>query len=146
MSVTVLFVCVHNSGRSQMAAAFFNLMAKGKVKAFSAGTKPADTVNPAVVEAMREAGIDISDNKPQMLTIDLVEKAERMITMGCGEDTEAVCPAGFLETEDWALEDPHGKTIEEVRKIRDEVKRRVKKLIVDLDGSYKKQINLESFL
>lgn len=132
MSVTVLFVCVHNSGRSQMAAAFFNLMAKGKAKAFSAGTKPADTVNPVVVEAMREVGIDISGNRPQMLTMDLVEKADRMITMGCGADAEAVCPAGFLETEDWALDDPHGKPIEEVRKIRDEVKRRVENLLTEM--------------
>jgi arsenate reductase len=143
MSVTVLFVYVHNSGRSQMAAAFFSLMAKGKAKAFSAGTKPADTVNPVVVEAMREVGIDISGNKPQMLTMDLVEQADRMITMGCGADAEAICPAGFLETEDRALDDPHGKPIEEVRKIRDEVKRRVEKLIVDLDGSDKQQTNLE---
>ncbi|OGN89950.1 MAG: arsenate reductase [Chloroflexi bacterium RBG_13_46_14] len=132
MSATVLFVCVHNSGRSQMAAAFFNLMAKGKAKALSAGTKPADTVNPVVVEAMREVGIDISSNRPQMLTMDLVEKADRMITMGCGEDTEAVCPAGFLETEDWELEDPHGKRLEEVREIRDEVKRRVENLLTEM--------------
>jgi len=118
-----------------MAAAFFNLLAKGKANAFSAGTQPAETVSPVVVEAMKEVGIDISGNKPQLLTMDLVEKADRMITMGCGADAEAVCPAGFLETEDWSLDDPFGKSIEEVRKIRDEVRRRVENLLIELDIS-----------
>lgn len=135
MSKTVLFVCVHNSGRSQMATAFFNLLAKGKARAISAGTQPADSVNQVVVEAMEEVGIDISDNRPQLLTMDLAEKADRMITMGCGADVDAVCPAGFLETEDWALDDPHSKSIEEVRKIRDEIKRRVRDLLKELDIS-----------
>lgn len=135
MSATVLFVCAHNSGRSQMAAAFFNSMAAGRAQVYSAGTQPADSVNTVVVEAMKEIGIDISGNKPQMLTMDLVEKADRMITMGCGEDTGAVCPAGFLETEDWALDDPHRKSLEEVRKIRDEVKRRVANLLMELAGT-----------
>jgi arsenate reductase (thioredoxin) len=135
MNKTVFFVCVHNSGRSQMASAFFNRLAKGKVKAFSAGTQPAETVNPIVVEAMKEVGIDINNNKPQKFTMDLVEKADRMITMGCGADAESICPAGFLETEDWSLDDPHGKPIEEVRKIRDEVRRRVEKLLIELDIS-----------
>jgi len=129
---TVLFVCVHNSGRSQMAEAFFNKLAGGKAQALSAGTQPADEVNPVVVEAMREAGIDISGNKPKALTIDMVEKADRMITMGCGAEAEAVCPASFIETEDWALEDPKGKTIEAVRKIRDEIKERVTKLLNEI--------------
>jgi arsenate reductase len=118
-----------------MASAFFNRLAKGKVKAFSAGTQPAETVNPIVVEAMKEVVIDISNNKPQKFTMDLVEKADRMITMGCGADAESICPAGFLETEDWSLDDPHGKPIEEVRKIRDEVRRRVEKLLIELDIS-----------
>ncbi|UCC16554.1 MAG: arsenate reductase ArsC [Dehalococcoidales bacterium] len=135
MKKTVLFVCVHNSGRSQMAAAFFDRLAKGKAKAFSAGTQPADSVNHVVVEAMKEVGINISDNRPQLLSMDLVEKADRMITMGCGADAEAVCPAGFMETEDWALDDPHGKPIEEVRKIRDEIRRRVENLLIELDIS-----------
>ena len=135
MSKTVLFVCVHNSGRSQIAAAFFNQIAKDKASAISAGTQPADSVNQVVVEAIKEVGIDISGNKPQLLTMDLVEKADRMITMGCGADAEAVCPAGFLETEDWALDDPHGKPIEEVRKIREEVRRRVENLLKELDVS-----------
>jgi arsenate reductase len=128
----VLFVCVHNSGRSQMAEAFFNHVAKGKAQAYSAGTQPADKVNPAAVEAMREVGIDISGNKPKALTMDMVEKAHRMITMGCGAEAEAVCPASFIETEDWALEDPKGKTLEQVRKIRDEIKERVIRLLAEL--------------
>jgi len=129
---TVLFVCIHNSGRSQIAEAFFNHMAKGKAQAYSAGTQPANEVNPVVVEAMREAGIDISSNKPKLLTMDMVEKAARMITMGCGAEAQAVCPASFVQTEDWALEDPKGKTLEQVRKIRDEIKKRVEKLLAEL--------------
>ncbi len=129
---TVLFVCIHNSGRSQMAEAFFNLMARGKARAYSAGTQPAGKVNPVVVEAMKEIGIDISSNIPKVLTVDMIEKADRMITMGCGAEAEAVCPASFIETEDWALEDPYGKSIEEVRKIRDQIKERVSKLIKQL--------------
>ena len=129
---TVLFVCIHNSGRSQMAEAFFNHLAKGKAQAYSAGTQPADKVNPVVVEAMKETGIDISSNKPKMLTMDLVEKADRMITMGCGAEAEAVCPASFIETEDWALEDPKEKTLEQVRRIRNEIKERVIRLLAEL--------------
>jgi len=129
---TVLFVCVHNSGRSQMAEAFFNNLAMGKAQALSAGTQPADEVNPMVIEAMKEVGIDISGKKPKMLTMDMVEKAERMITMGCGAEAEAVCPASFIETEDWALEDPKGKSLEQVRKIRDEIKELVIKLLNEL--------------
>ena len=129
---TVLFVCVHNSGRSQMAEAFFNNLARGKAQALSAGTQPTDEVNPVVVEAMKEVGMDISGKKPKMLTMDMVEKAERMITMGCGAEAEAVCPASFIETEDWALEDPKGKSLEQVRKIRDEIKELVIKLLNEL--------------
>ena len=129
---TVLFVCVHNSGRSQMAEAFFNKLARGKARALSAGTQPIDKVNPVVVEAMREAGINISGNKPKMLTMDMVEKADRMITMGCDAEAEAVCPASFIETEDWALEDPEGKSLEQIRKIRDEIKERVIRLLNEL--------------
>lgn len=129
---TVLFVCVHNSGRSQMAEAFFNKLAKGKAQAHSAGTQPGDEVNPVVAEAMCEVGIDISGNKPKALTMDMVEKADRMITMGCGAEAEAVCPASFIETEDWALEDPHGKPLEQVRKIRDDIRERVIRLLEEL--------------
>lgn len=129
---TVLFVCVRNSGRSQMAEAFFNLLAMGKAKGISAGTQPADKVNPVVVEAMKEVGIDIRGNKPKALTMDMVKKADRMITMGCGEEAEAVCPTSFIETEDWAIEDPAGKTPNQVRKIRDEIKERVTRLLAEL--------------
>ena len=129
---TVLFVCIHNSGRSQMAEAFFNQRVEGKAQAYSAGTQPADKVNPVVVEAMKEVGMDISGNKPKALRMNVVEKADRMITMGCGADVEAICPASFIETEDWALDDPHGKSFEEVRKIRDEVKERVTGLLQEL--------------
>jgi protein-tyrosine-phosphatase len=132
MIKTVLFVCIHNSGRSQMAEAFFNIMAKGKAKAISAGTKPSDSVNPVVIEAMKEAGIDIGSNKPKMLTMEMVQSADLMITMGCGADTEGICPARFIETEDWALEDPKGKSLDDVRRIRDEIKRRVAELIDEL--------------
>ncbi len=113
-----------------MAEAFFNQMAKRKAKGISAGTQPADRVNPVVVEAMREVGIDISKRKPKMLTLEMMENAERVITMGCG--VEAVCPASFVPTEDWQLEDPEGKPIEQVRMIRDGIKVRVERSIEEL--------------
>ncbi len=112
-----------------MAEALFNRLAGGKAGALSAGTQPADKVNQTVVEAMREVGIDISGNKPKGLTMEMVEKADKMITMGCGAEAGAVCPANFIETEDWELEDPKGKSLEQVRKIRDEIQNRVKRLI-----------------
>jgi len=129
---TVIFVCVHNSGRSQMAEAFFNQTAAGKAVALSAGTQPGDKVHPVVVDVMREVGIDISGNKPKMLTLEMIERADKMITMGCGADAGGLCPAGFVETEDWALEDPMGKPISEVRTIRDEIKRRVSDLLAGI--------------
>lgn len=132
MSKTIVFVCVHNSGRSQMAEAFFNQIAQGKAFAISAGTQPGDKVNPVVVEAMQEIGIDISSNKPKMLTMEMVEKADKMITMGCGADAGGLCPASFIETEDWALEDPKGKSLEQVRIIRDEIRTRVRKLVKEM--------------
>ena len=128
----VLFVCVHNSARSQMAEAFFNQLAMGKAQSLSAGRQPADKVNPLVVEAMKEAGIDISGNKPKLLTLDMMEKTDRMITMGCGAEAEAVCPASLIESEDWALDDPKDKSLEQVRKIRDEIKERVIRLTEEL--------------
>ena len=118
-----------------MAEAFFNQMAKGKAQAYSAGTQPADKVNPVVVEAMQEVGIDISQNKPRALTFEMVEQSNKMITMGCGAEAEAVCPASFIETEDWALEDPKGKSLEQVRKIRDKVKARVTELLKKVSPS-----------
>ena len=121
-----------------MAEAFFNQMAKGKAQAISAGTQPADTVNPVVVAAMREVGINISGNRPKMLTVEMVEKSDRMITMGCGAEAGALCPASFIETEDWALEDPEGKSLERVRKIRDEIKEKVTRLVANLS----KEVNV----
>ena len=124
---TVLFVCVHNSGRSQMAEAFFNYLAKGKARALSAGTDPAVAVDPTVVRAMREVGIDISGNRPKALTPEMMESADRRVTMGCG--AEGVCPATFVETEDWGLDDPKGQPLEKVRQIRDEIRDKVTKLV-----------------
>ena len=132
---TIVFVCVHNSGRSQMAEAFFNELAEGRAQAISAGTQPSDKVNPVVVEAMREVGIDISSNKPKALTLEMVEEADRMITMGCGAEAQGVCPASFIETEDWELEDPKGKPIEKVIRIRDEIKERVENLITQVSSN-----------
>ncbi len=129
---TVLFVCVGNSGRSQMAEAFFNHYARGKAKAISAGTEPAPSVSRTVVEAMRESGIDISQNKPKALTPEMVDQANLVITMGCG--AEAACPASWVETRDWGLEDPKGQPIEKVREIRNEIKIRVVKLLEELEG------------
>jgi protein-tyrosine-phosphatase len=128
----VLFICVHNSGRSQMAEAFFNRMANGKAVAISAGTEPGSGVNPVVVRAMREVGIDISDKMPKLLTMEMVESSDLAITMGCMDEAKS-CPAVFVPSEDWGLTDPHGKPIEEVRPIRDEIKRRVEALIKRLE-------------
>jgi arsenate reductase (thioredoxin) len=125
---TVLFICVHNSGRSQMAEAFFNQMAQGKAKAISAGSQPADRVNPIVVEVMREAGIDINHNKPKLLTLEIMEGINLAVTMGC----ENACPYTAVETRDWDLEDPKDKPIEQVRKIRDEIKSRVSDLVNEI--------------
>lgn len=127
----VVFVCVHNSGRSQMAEAFFNHLAKGKARAFSAGTAPADAVQPAVIEVMQEVGIDISGNKPKLLTREMLEQADKVITMGCG--VEGVCPATLVETEDWELEDPAGKPLPELRRLRDEIRARVAELLKSIE-------------
>ncbi len=124
---TVLFVCVGNSGRSQMAEAFFNQAAGSKARAISAGTKPAGAVDPNTVAVMREVGIDISAARPKALTMEMLDQASRVVTMGCG--VEGVCPASLVETEDWQLEDPKGKPIEEVRRIRDEIRAKVMKLL-----------------
>lgn len=129
---TVLFVCVHNSGRSQMAEALLNEMAGGRVRAVSAGTAPAGDVNPVVVEAMKEVGLDISDRKPKWLTLSMIEQADRMITMGCGAEAEAICPADIIKTEDWALDDPMGQPLEKVREIREQVRARVRALLGEI--------------
>jgi len=129
----VLFVCVHNSGRSQMAEAFLNELGKGRARAHSAGTSPANAVDPTVVAVMEEIDIDISRNVPRALTLDLLDQADRVVTMGCG--VEGVCPASSVETEDWGLDDPKGKSLEEVRRIRDEIRARVEKLVRELEIS-----------
>jgi arsenate reductase len=127
---TVLFVCAHNSGRSQIAEAFFNQLAKGKAVAISAGTQPAAQINSTVVTAMREVGMEIGDKKPKLLTAAMLENADRVITMGC--NVAEACPASFVPTEDWELDDPEGKPIEEVRQIRDKTKARVEELVEGL--------------
>jgi arsenate reductase len=122
---TVLFACVHNAGRSQMAAAWFNALAKG-ARAVSAGTEPGVRVHPEVLEAMREVGIDLSSVIPQKLTDELAAASALLITMGCGE----ACPVvPGLRRLDWPLEDPKGKPLERVREIREEVRRRVLSLL-----------------
>lgn len=128
---TVLFVCVGNAGRSQMAEAFFNQLTRGKAKALSAGTNPAADVEPTVVKVMKEVGIDISGNKPKPLTPEMIDQANLVVTMGCG--AEAACPASWVETRDWGLEDPKDKPIEKVRQIRDEIKARVAKLLEEME-------------
>ena len=128
---TVLFVCVHNSGRSQMAEAFFDQLAQGKARALSAGTDPADSVDPAVVKVMQEVGIDLSAKKPKALTSEMVNQADKVVTMGCG--VEEMCPATWVETEDWELEDPKGRPLEQVRRIREEIKTRVLKMLRSLE-------------
>ena len=123
---TIIFACVHNAGRSQMAAAFANNAAAGKVRALSAGTDPGTNVHPEVIEAMREVGIDLSDARPRRLTAELAQGADLLITMGCGDK----CPyVPGLRIEDWPLEDPKGQSIEKVRQIRDDIKRRVDTLL-----------------
>lgn len=124
---TVVFACIHNAGRSQMAAAWFNaLAAPEKVRGVSAGTTPADRVHPEVLAAMREVGIDLTHARPQLLTDDLASSATLLVTMGCGE----ACPVvPGLRREDWPLEDPKGKPIERVREIRDDVRKRVEELV-----------------
>jgi len=128
--VTVLFICVHNAGRSQMAEAFFNKLSEGRHRGISAGSNPSAQVNPVAVEAMIEIGIDISGKRPKKLDKEMVLQADLAITMGCGEDA---CPVVPNELRDWELEDPHGKPIEEVRVIRDEIRKRISALIIEVD-------------
>ena len=127
----VLFVCVHNSGRSQMAEAFVSALGAGRVSAGPAGTQPASCVSPVVREAMLERNIDISWNRPKALTEEMVRRSTRLVTMGCALDN--ACPAPVLEAEDWGLPDPSGLPLEEVRTIRDEIKGRVVRLLEELD-------------
>ena len=125
----VLFVCVHNAGRSQMAAAFLDQLSQGAVEVRSAGSEPAEQVNPAAVAAMAEVGIDLTAAKPKILTTDAVKASDVVITMGCG-DTCPFYPG--TRYEDWELEDPAGKGVEAVRPIRDEIRRRVEILLTEL--------------
>lgn len=126
---SVLFVCVHNAGRSQMAAAFVTALSGGLVEVRSAGSEPADRVNPAAVEAMAEVGIDIAAEQPKILTDSAVISSDVVITMGCG-DTCPFCPGKRYE--DWVLADPAGQGVEAVRPIRDEIRRRVEHLLAEL--------------
>ncbi len=126
---SVLFVCVHNAGRSQMAAAYLNHLGQGRVEVLSAGSAPANSVNPAVVEAMLEEGIDIHAEVPKILTTEAVKESDVVITMGCGD----VCPIfPGKRYEDWVLKDPAGQGVDAVRPIRDEIKRRINELLDDL--------------
>jgi arsenate reductase len=125
----VLFACVHNAGRSQMAAAWFNqLVDPAKARAISAGTTPGTRVHPEVVAAMREIGIDLASGQPQFLSEELARSASLLVTMGCGE----ACPVvPGLERDDWPLEDPKGKPVERVREIREEIRERVAALLLE---------------
>ncbi|UQU61284.1 arsenate reductase ArsC [Couchioplanes caeruleus] len=126
---SVLFVCVHNAGRSQMAAGWLRHLAGDRVEVRSAGSAPADAVNPAAVAAMREVGIDIADQRPALLAYDTVEASDVVVTMGCGD----ACPYfPGKRYEDWKLEDPAGKGVEAVRPIRDEIRNRIEKLLAEL--------------
>jgi len=127
----VLFVCVHNAGRSQMAAALLDHHAQGRVQVRSAGSEPADRINPVVVEAMAELGLDVSKEFPKPLTTQGVQAADVVITMGCGD----ACPIfPGKRYEDWALDDPAGQGIDEVRRIRDDIAGRVRRLLGELTG------------
>ena len=125
----VLFVCVHNAGRSQMAAGLVKLRSNGRIHVRSAGSAPADEINPAVVEAMEEIGVNLGDELPKPLTDEVVQAADVVITMGCGD----ACPIyPGKRYEDWELDDPAGQDVESVRVIRDEIDARVRRLIADL--------------
>jgi protein-tyrosine-phosphatase len=126
---TVLFVCVHNAGRSQMAAGFMRQLGRGRVEVLSAGSAPKDSINPIAVEAMAELGIDIANHVPKILTTEAVQESDAVVTMGCGD----VCPFyPGKRYEDWVLDDPAGQGIESVRVIRDEIKARVEALLAEL--------------
>ncbi|MGW2206228.1 arsenate reductase ArsC [Streptomyces sp. NPDC001774] len=131
---SVLFVCVHNAGRSQMAAGFLNHLAGDRIEVRSAGSVPGDQVNPAAVEAMKEAGVDISGQRPKVLTTEAVQASDYVITMGCGDACPVFPGKKYL---DWALEDPAGQGVEAVRPIRDEIKGLIEDLIAEIDATRK---------
>ncbi|HAM44593.1 MAG TPA: heat-shock protein HtpX [Propionibacteriaceae bacterium] len=126
---SVLFVCIHNAGRSQMAAGYLRHLGGGRVEVRSAGSMPADSINPAAVQAMAEEGIDIAAEQPKVLTTDAVQLSDVVVTMGCG-DTCPFYPGKRYE--DWVLDDPAGQGVEAVRPIRDEIRRRVEALLAEL--------------
>ena len=127
----ILFVCVENAGRSQMAEGFFRKIAPDAYQGISAGTKPVSEINPLAIKAMKEVDIDISDNKSKLVTNEMIEESDSVVNMGC-MDKES-CPALFVEEiDDWDIEDPKGKSIEEIRKIRDSIETKVKKLVSEL--------------
>jgi protein-tyrosine-phosphatase len=126
---TVLFVCVHNAGRSQMAAGFLRELAGDRVEVLSAGSEPKDRINPVAIEAMAEEGIDIAGNTPKVLTVEAVRESDVVITMGCGD----ACPIfPGKRYEDWELEDPAGKDLETVRRVRDAIRARVESLLAEV--------------
>ena len=128
--MNVLFVCLHNAGRSQMSAMLFERSAAGRHHADSAGTTPAEHVHPEVVEVMREVGIDLSEQKPQLLTIELAERADVVVTMGCGDACPYIPGKRYI---DWNLPDPKDRPIDDVRRLRDDIGRRVAELALELD-------------
>jgi protein-tyrosine-phosphatase len=128
----VLFVCIHNAGRSQMAAGYMRELSGGSVEVRSGGSEPGDQINPVAVAAMAEEGIDISHAVPQLMTTEQVKESDAVITMGCGD----VCPIfPGKRYEDWELDDPKGKSIDEVRAIRDDIRGRVERLLAELNAS-----------
>ncbi len=130
---TVLFVCVHNAGRSQMAAGYLQALAGDRVQVLSAGTEPKNEVNPSAVAAMAEEGIDIANNSPKVLTTEAVQESDYVITMGCGDTCPFFPGKSYL---DWPLSDPAGKGVEDVRPIRDEIKAKVEALIAEIDAKF----------
>ncbi len=129
---TVLFVCLQNAGRSQISQALLERISGGRHQALSAGTTPADNVHPEVIEVMREVDIDLADRRPQLLTTELAQPADVVVTMGCGDQCPFIPGKRYI---DWELPDPAGRPVDDVRVIRDEIKNRVAALITELDGS-----------
>jgi arsenate reductase len=128
----VLFVCLHNAGRSQMSQALFELAGGGRHTAASAGTTPGERVHPEVVEVMRELGIDLSDRRPQLLTRELAQQADVVVTMGCGDACPFIPGKRYI---DWELQDPKGRPVDEVRATRDEIAQRVQQLLTELGAA-----------
>ena len=130
---TVLFVCIHNAGRSQMAAGYLQHLAGDRVQVLSAGTEPKNEINPSAIAAMAEEGIDIANNSPKVLTTEAVQESDYVITMGCGDNCPFFPGKTYL---DWPLNDPAGKGVEDVRPIRDEIRVKVEALIAEIDAKF----------